>query len=362
MTASARAGVTDGMLFLGWTVDTRLWIDELGTWPAVSYQPVGSLAPATGRGAVAYLPVRLASIPALFHGPFAPAVAIVPAVRRGAGFAFTESVGYADTAARQADAVIVEVVDRPDLGGPVVEGHIVAVLEGGTPPVPPADRRPNGTDERIAGLAAALVPAGATIQYGLGRLPEAVVRHIGTPVSVMSGLVTDAVAELHERGLLAGDVLASYAWGGDRLLDLVATGRVRPVGLETLHEDGRLTATPRFVSINTAVEVGLDGAVNVERARGRFVAGLGGHADYCAAASRSVGGLSLIVLPSTHAGRSSIVRSPSVVSTPRSDVHVVVTEHGVADLRGLDEDGRRRALLAVADPAHRDELASADPT
>ena len=66
--------------------------------------------------------------------------------------------------------------------------------------------------------------------------------------------------------------------------------------------------------------------------------------------------LSLIVLPSTHGERSSIVRAPTVVSTARSDVHVVVTEHGVADLRGLDEEERAEALIAVADPAHRAAL------
>jgi acyl-CoA hydrolase len=359
--AATGAGVTDGMLFLGWLVDDRPWIDQLGAWPAVSYQPVNGLAKAAARGAVAYLPARLASIPALLHDTFSPALAIVPAVRRGSGFAFSENVGYADTAARRADAVIVELVDRPDLGGPPLEGRIVDVLAGGTRPVPPPAREPNQTDHRIAALAASLVPTGATIQYGLGKLPEAVVRHVSTPVSIVSGLVTDAVVELEERGLLVGEVLASYAWGGDGLLDLAARGRLRPVGLETLHEGGRMTATPRFVSINTAVEVGLDGAVNIEWARGRFVAGIGGHADYCGAASRSPGGLSLIVLPSTHGGRSSIVASPAVVSTPRADIHVVVTEHGVADLRGLGEGERRRALIAVADPAHRRELEDAHP-
>jgi acyl-CoA hydrolase len=86
------------------------------------------------------------------------------------------------------------------------------------------------------------------------------------------------------------------------------------------------------------------------------VAGIGGHADYCAAAAQSPGGLSMIVLPSAHGERSSIVPAPTVVSTARSDVHVVVTEHGAADLRGLDEEERAEALIAVADPAHRAAL------
>jgi acyl-CoA hydrolase len=200
-----------------------------------------------------------------------------------------------------------------------------------------------------------MVPPGATIQYGLGKLPEAVVQAVANPVSVVSGLVTDAVCGLAERDLLVGQVLACYAWGHGASA-LAQAGGIRPVGIEELHRDHRLAATPRFVAINTALEVGLDGSVNVERAGSRLVAGIGGHADYCAAASQSEGGLSIIVLPSTHRGRSSIVAVPSVVSTARADVCVVVTEHGVADLRALDEEGRRRALLAIADPAHRDEL------
>ncbi|HUZ09600.1 MAG TPA: acetyl-CoA hydrolase/transferase C-terminal domain-containing protein [Acidimicrobiales bacterium] len=354
--AARRAGVDDGILFLGWMVDDRSWIRNLGTWPAVSYQPVSGLAAAAKAGHVEYLPARLASIPALLNGPFAPAVAVVPGVRRGSGFAFTENVGYADTAVRLAESVIVEVVDGPDMGAPPIAGKVVEVLDGGPGPVPPSPRTPSETDRRIAAMAAAMVPEGATVQYGLGRLPEAVVRSIDRRVSVISGLVTDAVLDLHDRGLLVGQPLTSYVWGGDDLLGMVHEGRIRPVGIEELHRGGRLASTPRFVSINAALEVGLDGAVNIERAGSRSIAGIGGHADYCEAATRSPGGISLVVLPSTHGGRSSIVTAPSVVSTPRVDVHVVVTEHGIADLRGLGESARRRALLAIADPAHRPQL------
>jgi acetyl-CoA hydrolase len=102
--------------------------------------------------------------------------------------------------------------------------------------------------------------------------------------------------------------------------------------------------------------VGLDGAVNVERVGGRVVAGPGGHPDFAAGASRSPGGLSIVALPSTAGGRSTIVAVPEVVSTPRTDVDVVVTEHGVADLRHLDDRERAARLIAVAAPEHRDEL------
>ena len=354
--AAARAvGVDDGTLVLGWVVDRPPWIDALGAWRSVTYQPANSLATPTREGRVRYLPVRLASMPSLLAGPLAPSVVIVPGVARGAGFVFAESVGYSDTAARRAPAVIVQVVEAPDCGTPAIEGNIVQVLDGGRRAPPPPDREPSSVEQRIAQAAAALVPEGATLQYGLGRLPEAVVRAVSTPVAVISGLVTDAVADLAERDLLVGEVLASYVWAR-RGADLAADGRLRVVGIEELHRSQRMASTPRFVAVNAALEVGLDGAVNVERVGSRLVAGIGGHADYCAAASQSSGGLSMVVLSSTHGERSSIVPVPTVVSTPRSDVHVVVTEHGVADLRGLDETERAEALVGIADPVHRSDL------
>lgn len=355
--AARAAGIGHGLLLLGWMIDRRPWIERLGEWPALSYQPANELAGATRAGRVGYLPVRLASLPALLSGPLAPALVVVPGVPRGRGFAFAGSVGYADTAVRRAPGVVVEAVEGPDLGAPEIEGNVVAVLDGGPGASEPPVREADDVERRIAEAAAAVVPEGATVQYGLGRLPEAVVRALSAPVAIASGLVTDAVADLAERGLLVGPALASYVWAR-RGTDLARDGRLRLVGVEDLHRDDRLAATPRFVAVNAALEVGLDGAVNVERAGSRLVAGVGGHPDYCAAASRSPGGLSIVVLASTHGDRSSIVASPAVVSTPRCDVHVVVTEHGVADLRGLDEAGRAEALLAVADPAHRAELAT----
>ena len=353
--AARSVGVDDPTLLLGWVVDRRPWIEALGAGRAMTYQPANALAEAARAGRVHYLPVRLASIPALLAGPLAPAVAVVTGVARGSGFAFADCVGYADTAARRAAAVVVQVADGPDLGGPEIEGPVARVLEGGERAQPPPEREADAVDRRIAEAAAALVPEGATVQYGLGRLPEAVVRSLSVPVAVVSGLVTDALADLAERGLLVGEALASYVWAR-RASALVAEGRLRLVGLEELHRGQRMASTPRFVAVNAALQVGLDGAVNVERIGPRLVAGIGGHADYCAAAAQSPGGMSLVVLPSTHGDRSSIVPAPTVVSTARSDVHVVVTEHGVADLRGLDEEERAEALIAVADPAHRPAL------
>jgi acyl-CoA hydrolase len=97
----------------------------------------------------------------------------------------------------------------------------------------------------------------------------------------------------------------------------------------------------------------------VERIGSRLVAGIGGHADFSAAAAHSKGGMSVIALRSTtRSGASTIVTRVDVVSTPRCDVDVVVTEHGIADLRGVDDDGRALRLAAIAAPVHRERLAA----
>jgi len=206
----------------------------------------------------------------------------------------------------------------------------------------------------------ALLPQEPTLQLGPGGVAEAIVEALVQPVRIWSGLVTDAVAQLHERGLLRGVVTAAYAWGGRPIIDLAASGRLalRPLG-ET-HDLTRMSGFERFVGCNTALQVGLDGTVNIERIGGRLVAGIGGHPDFCAAAARSVGGLSVIALPSTaRGGASTVVPVVERASTARCDVDVVVTEHGVADLRGRDEDERGRLMIAIAAPEHRQRLLAA---
>jgi acyl-CoA hydrolase len=125
------------------------------------------------------------------------------------------------------------------------------------------------------------------------------------------------------------------------------------------HDLSCLSAIPRFVGCNTALQVGLDGSVNVERVGSRVIAAVGGHSDFCAGASRSPGGLSVIAVRScTTSGSSTIVGRVDVVSTQRSDIDVVVTEHGIADLRRASDTERAERLIAIAAPDHRATLAS----
>ncbi len=344
-------------VLLGWTPEDRPWLasDALrGTTVMAGY----ALASAVRDGRLRYVPTRLSVVPQLVaQAP--PDVAVVTGVRRGTRLAYRGTVGWGPAATRAARRVVVEVdAGTPDLGAPLIEGDVVAVVEREGGATAAAPRACDDVDLAIGRRVAALLPDDATIQLGPGGIAEAIVAGIERPVRVFSGLLTESTAVLAQRGLLAGTAVAGYVWGDDAIVDLARAGRLRLEPVETTHDVSGVGAIERFVACNTALQVGLDGAVNVERVGTRVVAGIGGHADFCAAASRSRGGMSVIALRSTdRRGNSTIVPRVDVVSTPRCDVDLVVTEHGVADLRDRTDDERAARMVAVAAPQHRAGLA-----
>ncbi|MDQ6838084.1 MAG: acetyl-CoA hydrolase [Actinomycetota bacterium] len=347
-------------IVLGWIVRDPGWLD-CGHRVTTLMAGVGS-KDAVSAGAVRSVPTRLSAIPRLLAGRLRPTVAVVSAVHDRSGFRFAPSVGWAPEAARWADEVIVEVhplaggLRTGDLHTPVVEGNVVAVIDRHDPPDPPPAPRSGPVERRIGELVATLVPDDATIQWGPGKIGAAAVNALIKPVAVRSGLVTDELVALSRRGLLAAPAEAAYLWGSGELHALLAEDQLRMRPVSYIHDLTLLSALERLVTINTALEVGLDGAANVEGSALGPVSGPGGHPDFCAGASRSPGGLSIIALGSCSAGRSAIVERPKVVSAPRFDVDVVVTEHGVADLRGAEPAERAERMVAIADPAHRPEL------
>ena len=350
-------------VLLGWTIERHAWIDDpqfRGSTVLAGY----GLGRAVGEGRVTPLPVRLSAVaPMLIADP--PEIGVIAAVRRGSDLVFGGAVGWGDVLARVARQVVVEVDEHGvDLGGPPVEGNIVARL-----PRPPgagpatASRPADDVDLRIGALVASLVPDHATLQFGPGGIGEGIARAIDRPVRIWSGLCTDAIAELDERGLLSAPVVAAYTWGGQPIRRLAANGMLELTSTTITHDITRLSTIPRFVGCNTALQIGLDGSVNVERVGSRVIAAVGGHSDFCTGASRSPGGLSVIAVRSTTTsgvagGASTIVDRVDVVSTQRSDIDVVVTEHGIADLRRASDAERAERLIAIAAPEHRAALAS----
>jgi acyl-CoA hydrolase len=174
-------------------------------------------------------------------------------------------------------------------------------------------------------------------------------------------MVTDEVVDLHAAGALGTMVCCTAL--GSRVYDWTATRHdLRFAPVSYTHEVRTLAQIDRFVAINAALAVDLFGQANVEMLRGRQVSGTGGLMDFVRGARLSRGGRSILALPSTAGGASRIVPrldEAHVVSLPRADADIVVSEHGVAHLRDRSIDERAQALIAIADPTARDQLANA---
>jgi hypothetical protein len=182
------------------------------------------------------------------------------------------------------------------------------------------------------------------VQYGPGFVGTAFLEAIRHPVYIDTGIITDPIVGLAERGLLAGVASAPYLAGLPALYEW-AHGRTMINRLEWTHDPSRLSSGMPFVSVNTAIEVDMDGQINVEAAQSAKIAGVGGHPDFAFAAARSVGGLSVVAVPTMRGTHPTLVDTLSApVSTASHDVDVVVTENGSADLRGLGRLERRREL------------------
>jgi acyl-CoA hydrolase len=357
---AALVGVSPGDVLLGFTPESRPWLDESSGVRGRTVLGGYALTAAIRRGQLDYVPVRLSAVAALLHQSCRPYVLVLAGVRRGRDVAFRGSVGWALGAIAEAEAVVVEVDEHAaDLGAPLVPGPFIEIAAPADRPRVPNERALDHVDLAVARNVVSMLPEEPTIQYGIGAMGEAVIAALDRPVRVWSGMVTDGLADLAERGLLLGTATCAYTWAGEPLATLAAAGRVRLVGIEETHDPSLLAAQPRFVAVNAALQVGLDGTVNVERVGGRIVAGAGGHPDFCVAAARNPDGLSVIALRSTRGDRSNIVPVVETASTPRCDIDLVVTEHGVADLRGVDDRERARRITAVAAPGHRDRLAAA---
>lgn len=217
--------------------------------------------------------------------------------------------------------------------------------------------------DRISRTIAELTPDGASVQFGIGKAGVAALAALEgrRGLRIHSGMVTDPLLPVLESGAV-DEVVTGLALGTRPLFEACGSDRrIRFEPASFTHDIRTLAAIPRLVAVNSALEVDLFGQANAEFIDGRQVSGVGGLTDFLRGARLSEGGVPIVALNATAKGRSRIVPrlAPNAVSVPRADMGVVVTEHGAADLRGLDLDGRAQALIAVAAPEHRDGLSNA---
>lgn len=233
------------------------------------------------------------------------------------------------------------------------------------------DPEPTAIDMRIADHVAALVPDGATIQLGVGGLPVAVCRALAhhKDLGVHSGVISDIVVDLVERGVVtntrkgidAGRIVTGGLFGSRRLMDFADGNDAIEIRCsEYTHNQQVLSRLPNLYAINSGVEVDVTGNVNSEIAAGRYLGAVGGLPDFVRGAAASPGGRAIIALPSTTPdGKHSRVVATLAgrpISVPRGDADLVVTEYGVADLRGGSFNERAERLRAIAHPDFRDQL------
>ncbi|MGE0729373.1 MAG: acetyl-CoA hydrolase/transferase family protein [Acidimicrobiia bacterium] len=235
--------------------------------------------------------------------------------------------------------------------------------------VPPGDdvARAIGTN------AASQVPDGATLEFGIGAIPEAVLAALAgrRDLGLHGGMISDAVVDLAAGGALTGARksldpglhVGAGVVGTRKVFDWVDRNPdVYVVGSAYSHGIGVLARQERFCAINSAIEIGCDGSVNAEVAGTRVVSGPGGQPDFAIGADLAPGGISLITLRSTAGKGGAISRivdhlpETSPTTLPRHLVDRVVTEFGVAALRGRSPQERRDALRAIAHPDHRSSL------
>lgn len=228
---------------------------------------------------------------------------------------------------------------------------------------------PDAVAETIGALVAAEIRDGDCIQTGIGAIPAAILARLGdkNDLGMHGGLIDDGGMALIRAGNVTGTRkeidtgrhVTGMALGSRDLYGWLAhTPQVEFRGADHTHESAVIGGLSNFVSVNSAVEVDLYGQVNAEMAAGRQISGTGGSVDFMRASRGSRGGRSIIAMTATARGGSvsRIVPRVELVTALRTDVDLVITEHGVARLRDAPVAERARRLTEIAAPAFRDEL------
>lgn len=340
----------------------------------LSYCGTGTNRALAKAGRLDILPCHYSQLPGLIRtGRLRIDVAMVqlPPAQRDGRFSLGLSHDYLHAALRSARVVLAEINDRL----PWTEGtawlraaDVDAAVQTSRPLPEAAPCGIGQVEAAIGRHVAGMVEDGATLQLGIGAIPEAVLAALAghRDLGVHSGIIGDGVMALMQQGVITncckgidfGKTITGMAMGSAglyRFLDRNPGVGFRPA--EYTHNAAVLAQLDRFVAINSALEVDLTGQVNAEVAGGVHVGAVGGAADFLRGAALSRGGLPIVALPSLANGRSRIVaRLTGPVTTARSDAGVFVTEHGVADLRGASLAARVERMLAIAHPDQRAAL------
>jgi acetyl-CoA hydrolase len=333
---------------------------------------------AVHEGRADYTPVLLSEFPLLFKRKILPVdVALIhvsPPDEHGF-CSYGIEVGLTKSVAESATTIIAEVNQQMPrtLGDSFIHVSRLTYMvptDYDLPEMPMGEEGESEIYQKIATYVSELIPDGATMQMGIGAIPDAVLKHLfekkdlgihtemfsdGVIDLVNAGVLTNSRKTLHPGKIIAGFILGTkklYKWVDDNpLIELHPT--------EYVNDPFIIAQNDRMVAINSAIEVDLTGQVCADSIGHRLFSGVGGQLDFIYGASRSKGGVPIIALPSTAKDISRIVatlKPGAGVVTTRNHVHYVVTEYGIADLYGKTIRQRAQALINIAHPQFREEL------
>lgn len=332
---------------------------------------------AVAEGRADYIPIFLSECPALFRKNILPLdvalVQVSPPDKHGF-CSLGISVDISKAAVETAKIVIAQVnenMPRTHGDGIVHVDRIHSLVEGNLPLHEHVSDTPSETELAIGKNVASLVEDGATLQMGIGAIPNAVLTCLTShkDLGIHTEMFSDGVMELVQKGVITGihkkkhpgKIVSGFVMGTKKLYDFIDDNpQVAMLDIGYINDPHVIRKNPKVTAINSAVEVDLTGQVCADTIGTRQYSGVGGQMDFIRGASLSEGGKPIIALPSTTSkGESRIVpflKQGADVVTTRAHVHYVITEYGIADLYGKNLRQRAKALIGIAHPDHRETL------
>lgn len=332
---------------------------------------------AVAEGEADYIPVFLSEVPALFRQGILPLDVALLNVSPPDSHGFCSlgvSVDVARAAVEMARYVVAQInprVPRSHGDGAVHVDQIIFGVEVDEPLIEIPRPTLSPEEEAIGRYCASLVEDGATLQMGIGAIPDAVLAALTShrDLGVHTEMFSDGLIPLVESGVITGakktrhpgKIVSSFAMGTQALYDFIDDNpQVAMLDVAYVNDTAVIRRNPKVTAINSAIEVDLTGQVVADSIGTRMYSGVGGQMDFIRGASLSRGGKPIIALPATtRRGESRIVpflKPGAGVVTTRAHVHYVVTEFGVANLYGKNLRQRAKALIEIAHPDHRETL------
>ena len=340
----------------------------------------GNVRRAVNTPNAGYIPIFLSEIPWLFKNNILPldvAIVQVSSPDKHGFCSLGVSVDVALPAIRTAKKVIAQInpqVPRTHGTGIIHIDEITAAAEVDRPIHQHESGALSEIENKIGANVASLIEDGATLQMGIGNIPNAVLSNLGNHknLGIHTEMFSDGVLPLVESGVIngaekkvkLGKIVSCFAVGSQKLYDFIDDNPIcdfRDSGYT--NDTARIRRNPKVTAINSAIEIDLTGQVCADTIGSRQFSGVGGQMDFIRGASLSIGGKPIFAMPSaTNKGVSKIVpflKEGAGVTTTRAHVHYVATEYGMVNLYGKNLQQRADALISIAHPDFRQELEEA---